>query len=82
MKYMVIETFKLGAVDAVYARYEAEGRMLPDGLEYLDAWVAKDRFRCFQLMETEDERLFDAWTERWKDLVDFQIIPVQDSPTN
>ena len=82
MKYMVIETFKPGAVDAVYERFGAKGRMLPDGLEYLDAWVAKDRFRCFQLMETDDERLFDAWTEQWKDLVNFQIIPLQDSLSN
>ncbi|MFH1981944.1 MAG: DUF3303 family protein [Pseudomonadota bacterium] len=78
---MVIETFKPGAMAAVYKRYSVKGRMLPDGLVYIDSWVSDDGGRCFQLMEAENVRLFDVWAERWKDLVDFEVIPVQDSPT-
>jgi len=81
MKYMVIETFKPDARQKVYARYQAWGRMLPPGLVYLDSWVAEDQGRCFQLMATEEPELFDQWIENWRDLVTFEIVPVQDSPT-
>jgi hypothetical protein len=51
--------------------------MLPDGLAYVSSWVTADGMdRCFQLMETEDPALFEAWTERWSDLVAFEVVPV------
>ena len=42
--------------------------MLPDGLRYVDSWVVDDSNldRCFQLMETDDPTLFEAWQERWQ----------------
>jgi len=36
LKYMVIEMFRLGSKEKVYARYEEKGCMLPDGLKYVD----------------------------------------------
>lgn len=81
MKYMVSETFRPGAKDAVYERFNRDGRMLPAGLEYLDSWLSTDGTKCFQLMESEDETLFDHWTEKWNDLIEFEIIPVESSPT-
>lgn len=45
MLYMVIETFDAGA-EAVYARFAEKGRMLPDGLHYIDSWVTIDRHQC------------------------------------
>ena len=81
LKFMIIETYKPGAIDKVYERFEAEGRLLPSGLLYIDSWLAIDRKRCFQLMETDDPRLFDIWIKKWDDLVDFEIFPIQDSPT-
>lgn len=81
MKYMVIEMFRAGSKEKVYARYEAKGRMLPDGLRYVDSWLVKDGTRCFQLMETDDLNLLNLWIKKWNDLVEFEIIPVLDSPT-
>ncbi len=54
------------------------GRMLPDGLRYIDSWVVDDGNldRCFQLMETDDPALFDEWLSNWRDLGDFEIYPV------
>jgi hypothetical protein len=78
---MVIEMFKPGSKKKVYARYEAKGRMLPDGLNYVDSWLTEDGARCFQLMETDDSELFNLWIEKWSDLVEFEIIPVIDSPS-
>jgi hypothetical protein len=72
---MVIETFTCGA-RRVYERAGSEGRMLPDGLEYVDSWVDETLGRCFQLMETDDPALFSAWIERWRDLAEFEVVPV------
>jgi hypothetical protein len=80
LKYMVIEMFKPGSEKKVYARHEAKGRMLPDGLKYIDSWLTEDGKRCFQLMETDHPELFNLWIEKWSDLVEFEIIPVFDSP--
>jgi hypothetical protein len=79
MRYMVIERYMHGS-GPVYARAAERGRMLPRGLVYIDSWVdARGLDRCFQLMETDDVSLFDAWTARWNDLVEFEIIPVLSS---
>jgi len=80
MKYMVIETFKPGQTDNVYERFREKGRMLPKGLVYIDSWLSRDRTKCFQLMATERHELFAIWISRWEDLVDFEIVPVEDSP--
>jgi hypothetical protein len=77
---MVIETFKPGRTDAVYERFARQGRMLPEGLRYLASWLTTDRRRCFQLMESDRPELFAIWVDRWRDLVDFEIIPVEASP--
>jgi hypothetical protein len=73
---MVIETFREGP-EPVYARAEQHGRMLPEGLAYLDSWIDAERLdRCFQLMETEEPALFDEWIRHWSDLAGFEIVPV------
>ena len=80
MKYMVIETFAPGQREAVYERFRAKGRMLPDGLIYIDSWLEKDGDRCFQVMETADRSLFDRWMKSWKDLVSFEIVELGEKP--
>ena len=81
MKCMVIETFKPGKTDEVYKRYKKKGRLLPTGLKYIDSWLSIDRTKCFQLMETVKFELFAEWISNWNDLTDFEIIPVENSPT-
>jgi hypothetical protein len=75
MRYMVIETFTQGA-RPVYERARNRGRMLPEGLEYVESWVMEGLGGCFQLMETDDPALFDTWTAQWADLAEFEIMPV------
>jgi hypothetical protein len=79
MRYMVIETFTQGA-RPVYERARNRGRMLPEGLEYVESWVMEGLGGCFQLMETDDPALFDTWTAQWADLAEFEIMPVLASP--
>jgi Protein of unknown function (DUF3303) len=73
---MVIERFTQGPAP-VYARAAERGRMLPDGLVYVDSWVDERGLdRCFQLMETDDPALFDEWIANWSDLAEFEVVPV------
>ena len=74
---MVIERFK--DTPGIYARLRERGRMMPEGLEYLASWIARERQTCWQVMRTDDPALFDRWTENWRDLMDFEIVPVQTS---
>jgi Protein of unknown function (DUF3303) len=77
MLYMVIERFK--DAPAIYQRLREKGRMMPDGLEYVSSWIDAGLKTCWQLMRTEDESLFRRWTDNWKDLMDFEIVPVRTS---
>lgn len=75
-KYMVTERFKRNCFDAVYERFHERGRMLPEGLYYLDSWVSRENDICFQLMETNNPELFKVWTDKWSDLTEFEIVPI------
>ena len=79
MLFMVVERFKNRDAEAVYRRFRARGRMLPDGLKYVESWTEATFERCFQLMECEDPRLFGEWVSRWEDLVEFEIVRVLSS---
>jgi hypothetical protein len=79
MRYMVIETYLHGPGPA-YERFAERGRMLPDGLRFVDSWIDAGALdRCFQLMEADDPALFAPWVAAWEDLAAFEIVPVVDS---
>jgi hypothetical protein len=79
MLYMVIERFKNRDAKAVYRRFREKGRMAPAGLVYVESWVECNFDRCFQLMECSDARLLDEWANHWRDLVEFEFVPVRRS---
>jgi hypothetical protein len=79
MLYMVIERFKGGDPVPVYRRFRDRGRLAPDGLTYIASWVSEPLECCYQVMETDDRRLLDAWTAQWSDIVDFEVHPVMTS---
>jgi len=79
MRFMVVEHFKEGKARKIYRRAEESGRMLPHGLRYIDSWVSIRLDRCFQLMECDDEHLLEQWIDHWRDLVEFEVIPVTTS---
>ncbi|HEY0006476.1 MAG TPA: DUF3303 family protein [Pyrinomonadaceae bacterium] len=79
MLYMVIEHFKDHQAAPVYRRFREQGRMMPEGLKYIESWTATNFECCYQLMECDDPRLFEQWTAHWKDLIDFEIVPVVSS---
>jgi Protein of unknown function (DUF3303) len=79
MLFMVIESFRCGDAAAVGKRFKVSGRMLPEGVTYQASWVDSAGMRCFQIIETRDSELLKAWTSRWDDLIDFEIVPVESS---
>ena len=77
MLFMIIERFKDNDMLPIYRRVRDEGRMLPDGLKYVDSWIEPNFSRCFQLMECDDLRLFQEWTLKWRGTgATFEIVPV------
>ncbi|HEY8132444.1 MAG TPA: DUF3303 family protein, partial [Thermoanaerobaculia bacterium] len=60
----------------VYRRFRDRGRLAPAGLAYVASWVTTDLKTCYQLMECSDASSLEEWMRHWKDLVDFEVIPV------
>jgi Protein of unknown function (DUF3303) len=79
MLFMVIERFKDRDPAPIYARVRDQGRALPEGCRYVDSWVELNFDRCFQLMECDDARSLQRWVLQWRDLVEFEIVPVSSS---
>ncbi len=76
MLFMVIERFKDRDALAVYRRFRERGRMTPDGLTFVESWDEANCERCFQIMQCHDVRLLQQWAAHWRDLVEFEFVPV------
>ena len=77
MLFMVIERFRDDDMVPIYRKVRDSGRVLPEGLKYIDSWVEPNFSRCFQLMECDDLRLFQEWILQWRGLgATFEIVPV------
>lgn len=77
MLFMIIERFRDDDMLPVYKRVRDEGRMFPDGLEYVDSWVEPNFSRCFQLMRCDDLKLLQEWVLKWRGSgITFEIVPV------
>ena len=76
MVYLIIEHYKDGDAVRVYRRFRERGRMAPAGLAYGGSWVTEDLCHCYQIMECADRALLDRWMDAWRDIVDFEVVPV------
>ncbi len=76
MQYMIIEKFQPGKVKAMYLRFAEKGRMLPEGVTYINSWLNESVTVCYQLMESESPEKLQQWMDHWKDLVDYEVVPV------
>jgi uncharacterized protein (UPF0332 family) len=73
---MIIERFHPGKVKTLYKRFAEKGRMLPEGLNYINSWIDENVTTCYQVMQTDSEEKIHEWISHWDDLADFEIIPV------
>lgn len=76
MLYMVIEKYRDRDPIPVYRRFQQRGRLMPVGMEYRGSWITEDLGGCYQLVECVHRSLLDEWIANWKDIVDFDIVPV------
>ena len=76
MLYMVIEHYHPGKLKDLYQRFDEKGRMLPDGVKYINSWINEDITVCYQLMESDSLDKLNEWISNWNDIVDFELIPV------
>lgn len=80
MQFMLIERFKDNDMVPIYKRIRDQGRMLPEGLRYVDSWVEPNFSRCFQVMECDDLKLMQEWILAWRGHgITFEVIPVLNS---
>jgi hypothetical protein len=79
MLFMVVEHYREGRAAEIYRRADERGRMLPDGVDYVNSWVSLDLKRCYQLMRSDNEERFREWLNKWEDLIEFEIVPVMTS---
>jgi hypothetical protein len=70
---MILERFRNSDPVPVYRRFREQGRLAPEGLSYISSWVTEDLSTCYQVMETADRALLDAWVGHWSDLVEFEV---------
>jgi hypothetical protein len=73
---MIIERFNPGKGKSIYKRFEEKGRMMPDGVRYINSWIDEDVKTCYQLMESDSMDKLNEWISIWNDLSDFEIIRV------
>ncbi len=74
--FMIVERFHGADPAPVGERFKSHGRMLPNDVVYHASWIEPSGSRCFQLMETVRPESLTEWISRWKDIADFEVIPV------
>lgn len=76
MTYMIIEKFHPEKIKTLYQRFAEKGRMMPEGVNYVNSWINDDVTVCYQVMESESLDKLKEWISNWDDLADFEIVPV------
>lgn len=79
MLYMIIEKFHPGKIKMLYERFDEKGRLLPDGVRYINSWIKEDISVCYQVMRSDSVEKIHEWISHWNDLADFEVIPVINS---
>ena len=73
---MVIEKFYPGKVKLLYERFDKKGRLLPEGVNYVNSWIDENITICYQLMESDTAEKIHRWIENWIEFAEFEVIPV------
>lgn len=76
MLFMIIERFHPGTVKLLYERFAEKGRLMPEGVEYINSWIDKNVSTCYQVMQSDSIDKIQVWISYWDDLADFEVIPV------
>jgi hypothetical protein len=52
---------------------------MPDDVTYEGSWLEPSGQRCFQVMSAPSEARLKVWMDKWSDLMEFEVVPVQTS---
>jgi len=74
--YMIIEKFYPDKIKLLYQRFEEQGRLLPNGVHYVNSWIDENVETCYQVMESESKERLLEWISNWDDVATFDVIPV------
>ncbi len=47
---------------------------MPEGVNYVNSWVAEDGNTCYQINEAENLELLNEWASNWNNITEF--VPV------
>ena len=75
-QYMIIERFHPEKLWQMYDRFAEKGRLLPDGVIFINSWINESVTICYQLMEAETLEKLHQWIEQWKEFADFEVVSV------
>lgn len=56
MLYIVIEKYK--NKEEVYRRFREKGRMMPEGVSYVNSWVTADGSTCYLVNEAKVKNFY------------------------
>jgi hypothetical protein len=76
MLFMIIERFREGKIKEIYKRFDEKGRLMPEGVHYVNSWIDEQVKVCYQVMESDSEEKIQEWINHWKDLTDFEVVRV------
>lgn len=79
MLFMVLEQFTRENLPLISDRFMTQGRLMPEGVEYVSSWVDPANLKCYQVMQAESRALLDQWIANWSDIVQFEVVPVKTS---
>ena len=79
MLFMIIEKFHPGKGKLIYQRFKEKGRMMPEGVEYINSWINEPVSICYQVMESDCLEKIQEWISHWSDIADFEVVPVMTS---
>jgi hypothetical protein len=76
MTFLVIEQFHAGQTDEIARRFRERGRMMESGVGVEGSWIDPATSRCYMIVTADRREMLDSWIANWRDLVDFEVIPV------
>lgn len=76
MLYMVIEHFYPGKLKEIYQRLAEKGRLMPEGVNYVNSWIDEELNTCYQVMDCESREGLQQWMDNWEGFAAFEVIPV------
>jgi len=78
MLFMGIVTWKPEHKIEMVKRTQEKGPMRPEGIKFINEWVAVSGGKSFALFEANNSNDILSWVTVWSDIIEFEIFPVME----